>query len=601
MSLARTRSASRGRQASFGAGAGATAAAASASLHNNDTGYDSDTATAILDEDLSLSSSGRPLRKSSGSSAPSPKRRRLEDESSQRERINQGDDGYIPVELLPRAPLPAAALGSPRKLLHSRLPVRNSTAAAAAAASDRRSRSRSPMRAAAAAAASRVQQQQQSPRRPHAAPASASASAAESAGQVKIESVAVDPEQHPGPNHETSRDLLLAKSFDDALRRFEQGQEVVILPLPPAEARRLREAIASTDFFAWINERLFDDDHQLPIERIQMKHIMGDAPWPFKKSAPLKLPNYGSGMHNMYWSPVHKVAAELPTLVQFFDRRMGTNRWVLDSNRFRLAQPGTGGVESVHTDHNGMNPQRIGRPASIVSLSNQRTFSWFRGTASPEILTELKETYAHTLSADKHYVTYPLDKSDPMQLLKRRTKVRMNAFDVLLFNDNLIHEVAANDTDRLNLSIFLSPRDVDRQPQPAGKPLAKYTPHQLVQTSAIHYYTPHIPTTLSEAQSISWLLGIQPPMWASGKLTFMVHQQAFNTYSKSFQASAKYKGATPFEPLPPQEVSVEDIREEIVRQYLIIPQAAMQKTHWHRDPTRLSRALQFRLGFRKNL
>lgn len=95
------------------------------------------------------------------------------------------------------------------------------------------------------------------------------------------------------------------------------------------------------------------------LERISIDHMLGNVDWPFTQSKKLDFPNASSGMLNVYWSKVHEVALQLPGIVDLFNRRTGTNAWVIDPNRFRLAPTGTGGIETAHTDHSCLDVNRV--------------------------------------------------------------------------------------------------------------------------------------------------------------------------------------------------------------------------------------------------
>ena len=170
-----------------------------------------------------------------------------------------------------------------------------------------------------------------------------------------------------------------------------------------------------------------------------------------------------------YWSPIHQQVLQLSTTKAIFDYKFGKD-WVIDPNRFRLAQPKGGSQETAHTDHSSLDPKRKGRPATIISLSNRRTFCWYQGTAKQAIMQQITDYYkAKLLKPDRHYVTFPItEDGDPLSLLPRRTQVQLKLGDVLIFNDNLLHEVAVNKTKYCQFSIFLSPR-CPNQP-PLGRP-----------------------------------------------------------------------------------------------------------------------------------
>jgi hypothetical protein len=405
-----------------------------------------------------------------------------------------------------------------------------------------------------------------------------------------------------------TRISLLARDAEDALARFAAGEEVVIIPITDAEKATLRDAITKTDFLGWFNTRFFNATNQLNLDPIKPEHWLGEEKWPFSRSKKLRFPNADMGFLNLYWSPVHEAAWQLESVIKVFDHRLGIKDWVIDPNRFRAAQPGTGKSESVHIDHNGLNPNRIGRPASVLALSKGRTFSWFTGTSTPAFLTRLRDTYRSQLSENKHYVVLDIEKDgDPLALGKLRTQVNLEMGDLLIFNDSLVHEVALNDTDYMQLSLFMSPRDPHKQPEPIGKPLTSYTFHERHASSASYY-----PNTmsLSGANQLSWLLGIQPPVWPSGKPTYMVHTQALASYEgrvriREFAINPDGDVAFPIkEGLPPLESVNETIKqrkERLTAAGIVVPLEAYNLGGWHNDPTRLSPILQYRLGFRASM
>jgi len=398
-----------------------------------------------------------------------------------------------------------------------------------------------------------------------------------------------------------------------AIARFNAGAEVVVIPLPAAERAQLRARIQASwdagEILHWMNERLLNEASQMPLNQIELAHILGEKPWPAKLQ--LKFPNFQSGMLNTYFSKIHEAALQLSTVQALLAHKFPDGRWVLDPNRLRLAQPGTGGSESTHFDHSGLNPQRVGRPAMILSLSVGRTFSWYRRTSQPEEMARIRDHYkvATKMREGKNYVTLPLDPTkaatrtnDPLGLLAQRTRVALDFGDIAIFNDNLLHEIAKNDSKSAQFSIFLSPRHTDAMPCGGAINNADAMRRRTASQKALSHLPDNI--TIAEANKLSFLLGVAPPFWPSAKPTWMAHQQAVKAWRSRFRATALTPGKNmPFDPLPPQTVAIAPLQAANKLAELDgLPAAAFtQRTHWHRDPTALPVALQFHLGFRSQL
>lgn len=400
----------------------------------------------------------------------------------------------------------------------------------------------------------------------------------------------------------TSRDSILVSSVEEGIAKLQSGEmEVAIIPISEEERTLLYDTVKNNwkELFQWFNDDILNEQHQLPLDKISYKHIMGEEDWPkLKNKFKFSFPNYGSGMVNKYWSTIHETTLQLPTITQFFDHKLGPD-WLIAPNRFRVALPKTATLESTHTDHSMTNIDRVGALASIVSLSNGRCFTWFKGTSTKSQMANIQQQYQTEadLNPDKHYVTYHITKeNDPLQLLDHRTQVYMQFGDLLLFNDNLLHEVAENDTKRAQTSIFLSPYRAGTVPLGDLKKLTKF---------AKTYTQRYFPDTMSvpDANKLSVLLGIAPPFWPSGKPTFLIGTQARAYANNYFQDDAliEYKDKdgkimhAPVEPLPEGTVIVSELKLDD----LDIPQEAFKYDVWYVDPTQLSPILQYRLGFRK--
>lgn len=338
-----------------------------------------------------------------------------------------------------------------------------------------------------------------------------------------------------------------------------------------------------------INRQLSPDHQQ---RRLTLNELVGNTP----VRGDVKFPGMASGMLNIYWSPIHQAFMEDEELASGFRELFGAD-FVFDPNRLRLVMPKSGLAESIHTDHNCLDPNRIPMPAAIVALSNTRTFTFYEGTGSPEFLRQLAEQYRDILSPRRHYVTFPIKEGqDPLGLLPRKRTVTMRAGDILFFNTNMVHEVCKNKLNTLQFSLFLSPRM--RSNEPKFLALARRSRYERA------CLTPEVPddiATVNDANKLTWLLGVAPIVWPSGKPVFHVSTQALGSWHHRASQACTV-------PLPPgnhyvlqsppvRNVVWKDLDVDAL-EALDIPTAAFRGNVWANNPLSISRELQVHLGFR---
>ncbi|NBP66982.1 MAG: hypothetical protein EBU66_20340, partial [Bacteroidetes bacterium] len=401
------------------------------------------------------------------------------------------------------------------------------------------------------------------------------------------------------PKQETvkvDRESVIVSSIEEVKTVIQDGSyEVLIIRLTDDERNRLIESVKETDFFGWVN-KLYNEDHQINIGKITTDQLMGNTEWPYKKSEYVKFPNAESGMLNLYWSNVHETVYSLETIKEICKVYTGTDKWKIKHNRFRLAQPGTGGSESIHTDHSGLDIDRKPRPAVVLSLSEGRTFTYYTGTGSRDFMSRIRTQYGDKLSSTKNYVTYDITyETDPLGILSLKRVVEMKAGDILIFNDNILHEVSKNTSHYCQLSLFLSPYNPETQPF-IGKPISELSDAARVTTGVCHYYDENL--SISDAQICSFLLGISPSHWPSGKPTFTFNTQAVAAYRKKLTPCAiSSYNQLPYEPLPVCSIRVtEELLQRCDTRNIFIPEVMRKFTHWYRDPTLLTDDMLYRLN-----
>lgn len=384
-------------------------------------------------------------------------------------------------------------------------------------------------------------------------------------------------------------DAITFPHVADAIRHIQQGNDVAIVHRMTDSVRdALREMPQVIQEF--INRQLGPDHQQ---RRLQLDELLGNIP----VRNEIKFPGMASGMLNIYDSPIHRAFMEDEQLNAGFCELFGAD-FVYDPNRLRLVMPKSGLAESIHTDHNCLNPLREPTPAVIVALSNTRTFTYYEGTGTPSFLEQLAQQYGDILSPSRHYVTFPIKKGvpggDPLNILARKRTVTLRAGDVLFFNTNLVHEVCKNRLNTLQFSLFLSPRP--RTKEPKFLPLARRSRYERT------CLTPEVPDdilTVNDANKFTWLLNVAPIVWPSGKPVFHVSTQALGSWHHRASDACKVSGDNHYvlQSPPVRNVVWRDLDHNALQE-LAIPPAAFRVDLWASNPLAISRELQRHLGFR---
>jgi hypothetical protein len=339
--------------------------------------------------------------------------------------------------------------------------------------------------------------------------------------------------------------VLVKSSFDsvsEAVAHLKAGADVAVVRTKVNRAElhsRIQKELKN--LCGWWNVRT-KPEYNIPEPNLDM--ILNPKKYQKEWRLWKSLPGLTGGMLHVYDTSVHDLFLQDTNIDELFTMVTGTPDYKLDNNRMRVVIGSSdNGKNTIHIE--GENVLGGFGVEFIVALSNDRSFTYYEGTSENKHCQELFKAGGGLSS---HFV---MVKPEDMKGFKRKT-VTFNSGDILLFKDNLAHEVCKKSP---SVSLFLSPYDPDkylttkkrqleeyskcdipeakrRQKTNGGLPLpvSHRTPGQIRQHPSEFSQMLH-----SDTRIFGSLFLIGGAQWPSSKWTFfLMHMMSYNVHKKKF-------------------------------------------------------------------
>lgn len=274
------------------------------------------------------------------------------------------------------------------------------------------------------------------------------------------------------------------------------------------------------------------------------------------------LPGLTGGMLHVYDTSVHDLFLQDPNIDQLFTMITGTTDYKIDNNRMRVVIGSSdNGKNTIHIE--GDNVLGGFGVAFIVALSNDRSFTYYEGTSENPKCQELFKSGGGLSS---HFVTV---KPEDMKGFKRKSVI-FNSGEILLFRDNIAHEVCRKSP---SVSLFLSPYDPDKYLTLKKRQLEEYCDCDVFEAKRRQKINGGLPLLVShrtvgqkrqhpsefskmvhsDTRIFGSLFLIGGAQWPSNKWTFfLMHMMSYNAHKKKFlpfmfdeNGNFKYEVITP--------------------------------------------------------
>ena len=238
----------------------------------------------------------------------------------------------------------------------------------------------------------------------------------------------------------------------EAIRTLRAGADAVVLRLA-VDHTALDEALEYDrhQLFAEYNRQV-KPEFQVPSPTLAMLYDPNHVDWaPYigKKPFPgrdhtFSVYNLRGGMVNHYQGALHKLFGLMPAVQEVFSAIAGTADWRLHPNRMRLnllaSNTPSPKITTAHLEGPdaaaGTEDSAI---AMILNIFGRRSFVYYQHTT---LHPALRKYYLEHGGATKGFVKVPEPQIQAMGLLKARSEVIINPFEVLLFREGCLHEVS---------------------------------------------------------------------------------------------------------------------------------------------------------------
>lgn len=336
----------------------------------------------------------------------------------------------------------------------------------------------------------------------------------------------------PTVTYQTPEELcpFVAANVEDALKRFSEGQEILLLPLfKDNDIDELKDNLKEAAFkdaplfFNSYNNACKEEYkvEEIDFDTILRPHLHTKELKPYLakglhrgKENKFSVFNLAGGMVNHYNSYLSEVFTTNPTVVELFNKVTGTKKWQIHPQRLRMNALPTANdkINALHWETKGSS-----MPGIIFGISEKRSFVYWEGTScmyDPDIKAYLDS------KGNKEFINIPDEDAHHLSIFKgRRRRIMIPQGFVLIWNHKLAHEICLKEP---SLSAFMSPFD------PSNNYESDFF-NSVINQPKNPYYAPHQYAGLTprEAEVFGLFFGLAGTFWPSRKEVFhLCHQQA---------------------------------------------------------------------------